>query len=207
MKSSKLTRGWCIFVLLSLTSCSSIMTRVYGVRKIRTTNTLTIIKYSDKYKIPLADSYVLDSSYVTFLHSLDSLRYQEQIKNHYQPLQALYYDQSGQLCSYQINCYAGGIPNLRWKRNHIMSVFPPAVQAPIDSILPLARHLQFLRPLANKTKISAGPFDTTIIVYWSLFMGRQSKRLIRTVQENSKLAFNKNIKIIYVNNDNFFARL
>ncbi|MFN8278879.1 MAG: hypothetical protein U0V49_01200 [Saprospiraceae bacterium] len=196
-----------MILLLTLTSCSSLLTGVYGIHKVHTTNDLTILENSNKYKIPIEDSYVLDSSYITFLRSLDSSRYQEQIKNHYQPLQALYYDQSGQLCSFQINCYAGGIPNLRWKRDNIMSVFPPAIQAPIDSILPLVRHLQYLRPLDNKTKISAGQYDTTIIVYWSLFMGRQSKRLIRTVRENSKFAITKNIKIIYVNNDNFFASL
>lgn len=203
----KLTIRCSIFLLLTLTSCSSLLTGVYGIHKVHATNDLRIQEHSNKYKIPVEDSYVLDSNYITFLRSLDALRYQEQIKNHYQPLQALYYDSSGQLCSFQINCYAGGIPNLRWRRNHIMSVFPPAVQAPLDSILPLARHLQFLRPLDHKTKISAGQFDTTIIVYWSLFMGRQSKRLIRTVRENSKLAINKNIKIIYVNTDNFFANL
>jgi hypothetical protein len=36
-------------------------------------------------------------------------------------------------------------------------------------------------------------------------MGRQSKRLIHFVQENSKLAKDYKVKIIYVNTDNIFA--
>jgi hypothetical protein len=36
-------------------------------------------------------------------------------------------------------------------------------------------------------------------------MGRQSKRLIHFVQENSKLEKEKKVKIIYANNDNIYA--
>jgi len=36
-------------------------------------------------------------------------------------------------------------------------------------------------------------------------MGRQSKRLIHFVQENSKLAKEYNVKIINVNTDNIFT--
>ena len=36
-------------------------------------------------------------------------------------------------------------------------------------------------------------------------MGRQSKRLIHLVQENSLLAGDKKVKIIYANTDNIFG--
>ncbi len=37
-------------------------------------------------------------------------------------------------------------------------------------------------------------------------MGRQSKRLIRIVRENAKLAPSKKIRIVYANNDNLMVR-
>lgn len=121
------------------------------------------------------------------------------------PLQALYYDNSGQLQAFQINCYAGGFPNFHWDRNGILATFPPQQQAPLDSIVPLDTQLKYLRLLSQTKKFSADSFDSIVIVYWNRFMGRQSKRLIRFVQDNSKLATEKKVKIIYVNNDNIFA--
>jgi hypothetical protein len=38
-------------------------------------------------------------------------------------------------------------------------------------------------------------------------MGRQSKNLIHTVQQNARLAADKRIKLLYVNNDNLFSQL
>jgi hypothetical protein len=178
-----------------------------GIKSIQPVDEKDIIEFSQKYKIPLADSYELDKSYVTFIKSLDTILYASQKKNHSQPLQALYYEKNGQLKSFQINCYAGGFPNLNWNRNEILTTFPPLQQAPLDSVLPLNNHLKFLRPLSTKQKFSIDDFDYIVIVYWSRFMGRQSKRLIHFVQDNCKLATDKNVKVIYANTDNFFALL
>src|SRR5688572_739650 len=103
----------CSFVV---TSCATIL----GMNKLKSIDEKTIVQYAKKYNIPSADNYELDTTYFTFLKSFDTTRYKEQIKNHYQPLQALYYDKTGHLQSFQINCYAGGIPNLNWNRNGIM---------------------------------------------------------------------------------------
>lgn len=165
-----------------------------------------ILRYSKKYNIPLVDGYELDTSYISFLSSLDTTLYKSQRENHYQPLQALYYDKTGQLQSFQINCYAGGFPNLHWDRNGIFTTFPPEQQAPIDSIMQFDTQLKFLRVLSQTKKFSADNYDYIVIVYWSRFMGRQSKRLIRFVQDNSKLTTDKKVKIIYANTDNIFAR-
>lgn len=195
-----------IFVF-GLTSCSTILSRLYGVRDIKTIDEKTIVHYSKKYNIPLDDNYELDTSYFSFLKSIDTTQYKSQCKNHYQPLQSLYYDNRGNLRSFQISCYAGGFPNLLWNRDGILSVFPPLIQAPIDSIVSFETQLKYLRPLSQTKKFSADSCDFVVIVFWSRFMGRQSKRLIRFVQENLKLAGAKKVKIIYVNNDNFFAAL
>jgi hypothetical protein len=191
--------------ILGLTSCTSIFTGLYGMKNTKTVDEKTIIRYSKKYNIPTSASYELDTAYFSYLFSLDSTKYKYQIKNHFQPLQALYYDNSGQLKSFQVNCYAGGFPNLKWDRNEIMTTFPPRQQAPIDSIVPLETHLKYLKPLSQTEKIQIDHYDYIVIVHWNRFMGRQSKRLIRFVQDNSKLATGEKVKIIYANTDNIFA--
>jgi len=166
----------------------------------------TVVRYATQYNIPTADSYELDTAYFSYLFSLDTTRYKEQIKNHYQPLQALYYDNSGHLKSFQVNCYVGGFPNLKWDRNAIMTTFPPKQQASLDSVVSLEKQLSFLRPLPNSHIMKTDKYDYIVVVYWNRFMGRQSKRLIRFVQENSNLATEKKVKIIYANTDNLFAK-
>lgn len=195
-----------ILILFSLTSCSSIFSGLYGMKKPKTVDEETIARYEKKYNIPIVDNYELDATYFSYLFSLDTSQFKEQIKNHYQPLQVLYYDNSGHLVSFQINCYAGGFPNLKWNRNEIMSTFPPQLQAPLDSIFPLKTQMKYLKVLAQSAKINTDNYDYIVIVYWNIFMGRQSKRLIRFVQNNRKLEQDKKIKIIYVNTDNIFAK-
>ncbi len=84
-----------------------------------------------------------------------------------------------------------------------MSSFPPKAQAPIDSIIDLPTQIKHLRKLSYSKTISIDNYDYHVIVYWNRFMGRQSKRLIRLVQQNSKNT-DKKVKILYVNTDNIF---
>jgi hypothetical protein len=191
---------------LSLTSCKQLFLGAYGMKSAKRMDEKSILKSGKRFNIPNEDSYQLDTAYHTYLFSLDTSKFKQQVKNHYQPLQALYYNKNGSLESFQINCYAGGFPNLKWNRNQTFETFIPKQQAPIDSILPLHTHLRFLIPLSQtKTK---NPYTTEyfIIVHWNRFMGRQTKRLIRFVQKNAKLATNQEVKIIYVNNDNLFLK-
>lgn len=191
---------------LGLTSCSAIFTGMYGIKSIKSVDEKDITRYAKKYNIPISDSYELDTAYFSYLLSYDTAKYQLAIKNHYQPLQALYYDDSAHLKSFQVNCYAGGFPNLKWDREWIMSSFPPKQQAPLDSLVSLQTQLNYLKPLSETTKFKTDNYDYIVIVYWNRFMGRQSKRLIRLVQENSKLATADKVKIIYANNDNLFEQ-
>lgn len=195
-----------LILIFGLTNCTSIITGFYGMRKTKMVDEKTIARYNKIYNIPTEDSYELDTTYVSYLFSIDTTKYKSQIKNHYQPLQALYYDNTGHLKSFQVNCYAGGFPNLKWDRNEIMTTFPPKQQAPINSLVSLETHLKYLQPLSQVEKIQPDAYDYIVIVHWNRFMGRQSKRLIRFVQDNSKIETEKKVKIIYANNDNIFAR-
>jgi len=194
-----------LILIVALSSCSMTYLSIYGIKKIRFLEEKEILDYGKQYKIPYQDSYQLDTSYFSFMSNLDSDKYGSQIKNHLQPLQALYYNQEGELLSFHINCYAGGFPNLKWDRNDIFSTFPPKEQAPIDRILSLADHMKFAKPMSQTENLSIVNFDNIVIVYWSRFMGRQSKRLINYVQANERLAYDRKVKIVYINADNIFA--
>jgi len=192
---------------LTLTGCSKVFLGIYGMKSIDPVDEKTILKYGKKYNIPIQDSYELDTAYLSFLFSIDSTKYSSQIKNHYQPLQALYYDREGHLQSFHVNCYTGGFPNLKWDRNEMFSTFPPKQQAPLDSIVSLEKQIKYLQQLSQTEKYSGERFSYIVIVYWNRFMGRQSKRLIKFIQENEKLSLDENVKIIYANTDNLFAYL
>jgi hypothetical protein len=182
------------------------MAGLYGMKKIKAVDEKRILKYSKRCNIPSIDNYIIDTSYFSYLHSFDTAIYRVQIKNHYQPLQALYFDQSRTLCSFQINCYAGGFPNLVWDRNDIMTSFPPREQAPIDSILSFDKQISLLIPLSKTELFNQENFEYIVVVYWSKFMGRQSRRFIKIVQKNLQLGNDKKIKVIYANTDNAFAK-
>lgn len=189
--------------LFGLTSCNFILTSAYGLKGIQELEENKIIRYAEKYKIPVAHIYELDTSYHRYLWSLKTDKNPGYIKNHYQPLQALYFDRAGQLQSFQVNCYAGGFPNLEWDRNGIMSTFPPMDQAPIDSLFSAEKLMTFFNPLSQTENLEIEKYDFVVVVFWNHFMGRQSKRFIRFVQDNSKLAAeDQKVKIIYVNTDN-----
>ena len=129
------------------------MRLIIGLKQVKEIDETTIIEVGNKYGIPTEAIFELDTAYLSFLFSLDTTTYQTEIKNHYQPLQALYYSKKGDLLSFQINCYAGGFPNLNWERDSIMQSFPPLEQAPLDSILPLPLHLDYIRPLKKVKRI------------------------------------------------------
>ena len=134
----------------------------------------------------------------------------DQIKNHYQPIQASYYDRSGYLISFHVNCFAGrveGVEDFIWNQKNAFASFVPGTVAPLDSILSLNKHLSFIKTFASKSIDTTGysAFDYTVIIHWSkkLYpMG--ATKLIKIVNDNAVLANDQAINIIYVNNDDLW---
>lgn len=192
-------------VFLMLQGCGKLM----GLKKLKPQTEEAISQLAKRYQIPPADCYVLDSSYHRLINKVYGNR-PTAAKDHLQPLQVIYYSKENSFqypVSWHINCYAGGFPNLKWNRDGQMDQFPPRQQAPIDSLLPLKRTLEYLRPVTAVVPFNSIQYDYIVLVYWSRFMGRQSKNLIHTVQQNARLAADKRIKLLYVNNDNLFSQL
>ncbi len=192
-----------LFLLAGLnTGCAAL----YGLKTPGARSPEDIMRVAKRYGIPAQDSYRIDTGYRAMLLQWDTSQHRVAIKNHVQPLQALYYTSNGALETFHVNCYAGGFPNLRWNRTHAFDVFPPRQQAPLDSIVSLSTQLRYLQPMIGTATVRPLPHERVIIVYWTHFMGRQSKRFIRLIQRNAALAPDpQKVKILYVNADDFFT--
>ena len=134
----------------------------------------------------------------------------DQIKNHYQPVQASYYDRSGNLISFHVNCYAGrveGVEDFYWNQKNAFASFVPKSVAPLDKLLSLNKHLSFIKTFDSKSIDTTGysTFDYTVIVHWGkkLYPAAAAK-LIKIVNDNSALANGRAMNIIYVNNDDLW---
>ena len=194
------------FLYFSCYSCSSVFNGIYGLKKQKTLSQNQITKTARKYEIPTESSFVLDTTFFTYLGQFDSLMFFNSRNNHAQPLQVLYFDSLNNLVSYLVNCYAGGFPNLNWNRNNAFEIFPPSQQAPIDSLLSFQKQLDFIHNLnGSNEKLVLNDSNFTVFVYWNRFMGRQSKRLIKLVKKNVALAKYNNVRVIYINNDNIYS--
>ena len=162
-----------------------------------------------EFSLPKERTFRLDTNYIHYLFSLDTAKYASQIHDHYQPIQATYYDKAGRLISFHINCYAGidtkDYDDLNWNQLNVFASFPPKSIVPIDTILPLIKHLQFIKTFDNNVIDTTGfsEFDYTVIIHWGKnWRSKDSRNLFKIVTENTLLAKDKKVNILYVNNDN-----
>ena len=172
----------------------------------RAINEEELYDFGRKWNMSVYFQQILLPSYVDEVQKLDSI-HPALAKNLLQPMQAMFFDSSGKLISYHINCYAGGYPNLNWNRNGNFDVFPAKTQAPCDSLITLSLLLPHFKPLEFPC-VKMKDVNYTVIVFWSRWTGRQSRRLVEYVQKNMKLAPKETrIQIFYVNTDDIFTKL
>lgn len=198
--------GWFLF----LSSCSPLL-GLYGVHRPKKLKEAQILRTAQHHQLPTTQLFQLDSSYFSILEHLKpaitdssekAMESRAFIKNHHQPLQALYFDSTMRLQSFQINCYAGGFPNLEWNRNGIMETFPPQIQAPIDSIFSFNELKHYFVPFSTTSIPKTNGTEYTVVVFWSKFMGRQNKRFLRIISNNLSLTDSSKVTTIFVNMDN-----
>jgi len=126
------------------------------------------------------------------------------ISKYEQPLQLLYFDETGTLISFHNNCYTGGFPKLKWNKNHQFEEFVPKTTIPItDSALRLSLLISYIEPIDTNYRFANDKI--IIVLFWSGFMMKQSKELIETARQNLKLDITQSAKILYVNTDNCFV--
>jgi hypothetical protein len=161
--------------------------------------------------LPKEKTFRLDTNYIRYLFSLDTSKYAREIHDHYQPIQVCYYDKLGKMISFHINCNASiGIPekaDFNWNQQNAFASFVPKTVVPLDTIMPLSKHLDFIKTFDHQAIDTTGfaDFDYTIIIHWGKsWRPTDSKNLIKIVTENVATAINKKINVLYVNSDGAF---
>lgn len=190
-----------------LVSCQTMFMRSMGINDPKELSEEKIKEEARRQNVPLENLFVLDTSFLPYMMTRDTGILGEAVKNHYQPLQAMYFDKTGKLKSFHVNCYAyGGNPTkLDWSPNGEFSTFPPKLNPPLDSLFEFKDLKPFLHPTSSTLDFSADTMEHVVIVFWNRFMGRHSTELIRVVQENRKLYSGQRISILFVSNDNAYA--
>ena len=207
--------SYLLIVSCLLTGCKTVLLRMYGLQlwNYEAVSDETRAGYAREFGVPPDAWYELDRSLTdylmnTYLEGKDSVewnKYVDAVNNHLQPLQAMYFDRAGQLVSYHVNCYAGGFPNLKWDHDDAFSTFPPASVTPLDTLVSLQGLLPYVKnPGGEMPTYQLDSADYTVVVLWPVFMGRQSKRLIKTVKKNMETAPDTlRTSLLLVNDDAF----
>ncbi|MBL7922936.1 MAG: hypothetical protein JNL88_01925 [Bacteroidia bacterium] len=191
---------------MSIFSCTFIAKEMMGVRSIKTLDDKKHRRFLRKLGAPPGNAYSIDTTYLEFIGMRDTQRTDEK-KNHYQPIQALYFGQQEFPGAWFINCYAGGFPNLQWNRGRFFDTFPPTSAAPVDSLVSFTRLFGHAKPLLKGPLPSVGAGQPyTVVLYWNRFMFRQSRRLHDLVRENLEKSAAP-YRILYINNDHLFTGL
>lgn len=194
--------------LLVITSCNFAIKKVVGITDPKEINLSTIIKYSQKYNIPEESNYFIDTS--LYFKDINPL-IQKNKKLHsdlIQPLQVKIYDDSSMIM-FLINCNVGGFPNLQWNRYGSFSTFPPDA-SPFKKIDTTFSFLTDIKYYKNK---EGKPLDISrfmdgelnIVVFWTVFMNRQSKILIDEILQYKSRFKEKKINLAFVNVDHLFS--
>lgn len=180
-------------------SCKALV----GFKEPRHLSNEEIIAAQKKLNIPEINSFIIDTSFN------DAVRFctNEQRKNHLQPLQISFYNNSGKLIAFYVNCYASGFPLLNWNPSNIMDSFPPKTLAPLDECLSLDKHMSFLKSITSveRSQIKTGDYDLIVVIHWNWFMYKQTNNLIKTYFDSLERNSEVRTLTMFVNNDNYFS--
>lgn len=207
-KNLKFNASALIISLLFLSSCQPIMRSIIGINNVQQLSQPEIIKYALKYNVDTTYLYSLnDTLYKGFIKQYDNSFPNEYFTSYqfYQPLFMFGFDSIGKMQFFLRNCNVSGFPNIKWNRYGYFNSSPlliPSGYLP-DSSITFNTINAFLIPLTLDQEAYYLDSTETIVVCWSHLMGRQSKRLIETVQDYKKNV-GTHAYVYYVNTDNFF---
>lgn len=120
-----------------------------------------------------------------------------------QPLQVFIYNSSDGLIYHQANCQTGGFPNLKWNGYHAFSGLKKKKHLPDTNLV-------FNKERFNYTVLKPSPIHPgryKIVVVWTTFMGRQSRRLVDFSKTIPALNPDMEFDLIFVNFDPLFSKV
>lgn len=159
---------------------------IYGIKKEHHL-TLSQLKSLDD-QLGISSSSVLDT---TSAKSINGYSVTSDLKKDLkQPLQ-FWVIANKEVIANKVNCYAGGFPNLKW---HLQSCYANRIV------------YSGIRKGTQTPQIAAHfgvASDTTIVVAYSYFMGRQNKRFINECKRF--MATQPSFRSVFVNMDNTYT--
>jgi len=191
-----------VIISLSITSCTFIFSKLYGVKEISGFNQREYRKFINSVKDSTITMYdiAIDSSDFTRFFKYETSPHKRKIFS--QPIQILYFNKSKKLISFHANCFAKGkLTNLDWNTDLRFNTFPPLSAVAADSI---PTNLNKYRSILETINFTDNK-KYVIIIFWTRMLEKVSKTAILTVINNLK-KFNKvnDSVIILVNTDDFF---
>jgi len=203
---------------------------VVGLKPMKAMDDEAIVRNGEKYGIPKNHEfqYRFDAEYLRAEVSKANDG-NSPIKNLSQPLQLRFFGQSDTMLFNYKNCdVAGGfLPD--WNRFGLFATIPPdtmhfpkkgkfcrSSDDPVrfqelyqDTILLFPQEMANLIPLSvapPASQINLSDADLTIIVVWTVWMKRYTKRLFKQLDQYQKMHPDKKIQLIYVNMEHLFVQ-
>lgn len=201
-------------VLLVLSSCSKLFTIGLGIHQPKHLSEKKLNAWKHEFQIPDSISFTLNDSLFTarfyeFKNRADYDKIRGDVNDYYQPLKAIYIDNDkDSIIACVFNCLADldGF-NLTWNRNGEMSQFPPRFQEFISRVIPVNYHFDIINQHENvKAIIKQTQKKYCVLLFWSAFEGRQTKRFINQVRDNITQFVSDSCQIVYINADEFYAK-
>jgi hypothetical protein len=169
---------------------------MYGIKKYQKLPYKTVQKINTHWGI-LNSSFILsqiDSSQMN--KRKEFISNSNLYKNLHQPNQIAFLNSKNDSISLIVNCDIGGFPNLKWKslldQDH--SILLSQFRYPIKAIDYLQTCLSY--EVSDSILQTTIKNPKTILVKYSFFMGRQSKRLIKYIKQSNQFS---SYSIIFVN--------
>lgn len=195
-------------IILIATGCNSIIAKtLFGLNGIVHMDEQKVKKKEKKYKIRQENTFLINDSlyYHTFIeNNPDPAR----SKDFLQPLQLFVFNENGSPRLHLNNC---SLPPKGLRLNIQLNAYGNFDTFPIIDTPTLALDSQFTYQKLSAYFILVGntkPVDDTtnikMVVFWSHFMGRQTKYLVRGAEDYYQKYKHRNLSLIYVNVDNVF---
>ncbi len=190
--------------LFLLCGCEAVFFGIYGIRKSPEKITLSNLEKFSK-KRGIRDYFILDTGYCKKLKAM-SQNQSENLKKFTQPLQIRVYDcKKDSMVAMAVNCDVGGFPNLNWKRYAKLDSALMGFPQRIDSTEKYKQQKRILFNQKLKEISWIEPAEKEVFVYYSVFMHRQSKRLLRYVRKEVAKHKTASVRMHVVHGDFLFS--
>ena len=200
-------------LLVFESSCQPILRATIGMHSSKYLSQSEIEEYARIYHIDSDNLYILDEvKYLAFVDEYTKVSGKNYFEENFltNPLLVMGFDQTGSNQFFMRSCDAGGFPNLKWNRygyfdHHPLLMNPLYLPDTLYGLDSFQTYVQFYKPLNPSTGFVDSSCKEILVVHWNNIMGRQTKRLLKTV--NIYIEVNcDNICVLYVNTDNLYAR-